>query len=89
MVEKVKAWCEYEIDNVINRGYDAQGAITRCYGVIMFVSNSVLGYDSPEGKELATWWDDEMLPKMRKAQEYVREMEHAPRYVNTSGVGAT
>lgn len=52
MVEKVKAWCEYEIENVICRGYDAQDAITRCYGIIMFVSNSVL--DSPEGKELAT-----------------------------------
>ena len=66
MVEKVKAWCEYELHLVLKSWADAHSAMTRCYGVVMFVSNEVLGYDTPEGKELATWWDDEMLPRFRE-----------------------
>ena len=72
MVEKVKAWCEYELKNVTKYRTSpaftlfVSNATTRCYGIVMFVSNSLLGYDTPEGKELATWWDDEMLPRFRE-----------------------
>lgn len=66
MIEKVKAWCEYELHMVLKSRADAHSATTRCYGVVMFVSNQLLGYDTPEGKELATWWDDEMLPRFRE-----------------------
>ncbi len=66
MVEKVKAWCEHEFHSALKFQADAHSAMTRCYGVVMFVSNEVLGYDTPEGKELATWWDDEMLPRFRE-----------------------
>lgn len=65
MFEKVKAWCEYELDNVEKHGYDVHGAITRCYGIVMFVSNSLVGYDSAKGQQIAKWWDDEMLPRFR------------------------
>lgn len=66
MFEKVKAWCEYEIENVEKRGYNARNAVMRCYGITMFVANELLGYDSPEGQELAKWWDDEMIPRFQK-----------------------
>jgi hypothetical protein len=89
MVEKVKAWCADEMKTVLEHGGDIQAAITRCYGIVMFVSNSVLGYDTPEAKELVSWWDDEMLMRFREVQAYQYEMRHAPSYINTSGVGAT
>lgn len=66
MVEKVKAWCEYEFKNATRYSASPLNAMTRCYGIVMFVSNSLLGYDSVEGKELTTWWDDEMLPRFRE-----------------------
>lgn len=65
MKEKVMKWCEYELKNA-ERGWDPHGAVTRCYGIIMFVSNEVLGFDTDEGKALAVWWDDVMLPKFRE-----------------------
>lgn len=66
MVEKVKTWCEYEFKNATKYNANPLNAMTRCYGIVMFVSNSLLGYDSAEGKELTTWWDDEMLPRFRE-----------------------
>lgn len=64
MTEKLKAFCEHELWQVENRGYDAHGAVTRCYGAMMFVANDLL--DGEEGEKLGKWWDDEMLPRFRK-----------------------
>ena len=66
MIEKVKAWCEYEMHMVLKSRADAHCATTRCYGVVMFVTNQLLGYDSPEAQEIVKWWDDEMLPRFRE-----------------------
>lgn len=54
MIEKVKTWCEYEFKNATRYNANPLNAMTRCYGIIMFVSNSLLEYDSVEGKELTT-----------------------------------
>lgn len=64
MTEKLKAFCEHELWQVENRGYDVHGAVTRCFGAMMFVANDLLGGE--EGEELGKWWDDEMLPRFRK-----------------------
>lgn len=66
MIEKVKSYCNHEIENVEKRGYDPHGAVTRCYGAIMFVANEILG--GIEGEELGKWWDNEMLPKFRELE---------------------
>ena len=64
MAEKLKAFCEHELWLAENRGYDVHGAVTRCYGAMMFVANELL--DGEEGEKLGKWWDDEMLPRFRK-----------------------
>ncbi len=64
ITERTKKWINYELENVMTkRGYNLQQAKTRCYGVVMFVTNELLGYDSPEGQELAEWWDNDMRLK--------------------------
>lgn len=57
IVAKLKEFVYHEIDMVKRYNYDAHGAVTRCYGAMMFVIN--LGdFDD----ELSAWWDSEMLP---------------------------
>lgn len=58
LITKLKKFCEYELWGVTHCGYDPRGAITRCYGAMMFVLN----LDS-FSEELGKWWDDEMLPR--------------------------
>lgn len=67
MKEKVMEWCKRELNN-IKRGYKAHDATTRCYGIVMFVTNELIGFESPEGQELVRWWDNEMLPAFRNAE---------------------
>ena len=64
MKEKAMAWIEKEYLDLwkpIHR--NAEKATDRCFGIIMFVTNELLGYDSPEGKELIEWWENWMCPK--------------------------
>lgn len=59
MVDKVKKYVEYELNN-ISKGYDGSLALERAYGATSFVL--YCGWD----KELAGWWE-EMLPKFEEA----------------------
>lgn len=65
MKEKFRAYCEYEIDNVTKRGYNANEAATRCYGAVMFLLNQYSWDD-----ELSKMWDDEIHPLFRKLGAY-------------------
>lgn len=62
MKEKMMTWCEAELNTVL-RGGSAEKACDRCYGIMMFVVNELVGYDTPEGKEILDWWDNDMHPK--------------------------
>ena len=67
ITEKTKKWINHELeDAATQRGYNSQRAKTRCYGVVMFVTNELLGYDSPEGQELIKWWDNVIHPKFEE-----------------------
>ena len=68
MTEKTKKWINYELENVTKRGWPTEPAKHRCYGIVMFVINELIGYDSPEGQELAKWWDDDMVMKFRELE---------------------
>jgi len=78
MTKKVQEWCAMEMKNVLYHGYDASKATDRCYGIVMFVLNSVHGYDTPEGRALANWWEDEMLPWFNAAVIYQNGAGPAP-----------
>lgn len=78
MTKKVKEWVAMEMRNVLYHGYDAYDATDRCYGIAMFVSNSVYGYGTPEGKALADWWDNEALPWFNAAKNYEDGYGFAP-----------
>ena len=65
MIEKLKAYCEFEYNNVLKCGFDAEKATTRCYGAMMFVFNFS---DVKDNEKIGKWWDDEMLPKFRKLE---------------------
>ena len=64
MMEKgLKRFCESKIEFATKHGGDIEKAIDRCYGAVMFFIN----YCTDEwDEEIAKWWDEEMLPKMRK-----------------------
>lgn len=68
MEDKVKAWIEMEYKDQLRYGDNcsASHAVDRCYGVIMFAINNLF---TDFNKELAKWWDDEMLPKFRDLEE--------------------
>lgn len=79
MVDKVKKYVEYELNN-ISKGFDGSLALERAYGAICFVLNC--GWD----EELSKWWD-EMLPKFleataeqerRKSKAWKKEKSIAP-----------
>ena len=64
ITNKLKEYCNYEMDSVERHGYDPHNAVTRCYGATMFVLNFLDSFDD----SLAKWWDDEMLPKFRELE---------------------
>ena len=68
IMTKVQKWCHYEVNNVLKHYSNAEKATDRCFGILMFVTNSILNYDSPESKELVKWWEDEMLPEFRELE---------------------
>lgn len=63
ITNKLKEYCNYEIDCVKRHGYDPHNAVTRCYGAVMFVLN-LDDFDD----ELGKWWDDEMHSKFRELE---------------------
>ena len=77
MENKVKSYIETEYRNVVRTvnsdsllakkyGKDiVKTSIHRCYGVIMFAINDLF---EDYNKELAEWWDDEMLPRFRELE---------------------
>lgn len=56
---KVKIYVLTELTNAQNYPKDAFGARQRAYGVVFFASNNLF---SEYNKELANWWDDDILP---------------------------
>jgi hypothetical protein len=59
-IEKVKKYCEEQLQDCIQWHDSPRQAIDRCYGVIMFAINHLLtDYEEP----LGNWWDDVMRPK--------------------------
>lgn len=88
-VKKVKEYCQNELDDILFYGSDPQLALDRCYGSVMFVASWLLDYDSSEARALCSWWSDYMRPRLIRAGVAFHELYHAPKYVNTSGIGAT
>lgn len=69
MTQKVKDYILYEYKITSHSRFaSAEKACDRCYGIMMFVTNVVLDYNSSESKELVSWWEDEMLPRFRKLE---------------------
>ena len=64
MLEKLKAYCEYEMTCAKSGRYDINGCITRCYGAVMFLMSS--GLDNEE--EIGDWWDNDMHERFRELQ---------------------
>lgn len=74
MKDKLKEYCLEELQN-IRRGWDAERAISRAYGAVMFYTNYT---DEPEEdkKEIRAWWDEKMLYSMRNLIiEKIRQKE--------------
>ena len=65
MEENLKAYCEYELKNVREFGYDPSPAFTRCYGALMFVLNFA---EETYNEDLAQWWSDEIHPQFRELE---------------------
>ena len=65
MEEKLKAYCEKEYEQCLQRNSDVEKAIDRCYGAVMFCINNCF---PSFNKELGNWWDNEMLPLLRKME---------------------
>ena len=56
---KVRDFVLGELRFAMNNPKDALGARQRAYGVIFFASNELF---SKYNKELADWWDENILP---------------------------
>lgn len=80
MKEKVVEWIEKEFEFTNRVNGDMRLCMSRCYGALMFTLSQ-----TGDDESLGDWWDDVMHPLF----DYAIEMEHAPKYVNNSGVGAT
>ena len=68
IIENVTTWIENEYKSCTVYHSNPHKALTRSYGVVMFVINVLLEYDSEEAKIIEKWWDDEMLPKFRELE---------------------
>ena len=65
MKNKIKSFCMSECDLVYYHGGNLEKAIDRCYGAVMFCINNCF---NDYNEELAKWWDDEMLPRLRELE---------------------
>lgn len=70
ILDKTKDYCIYEYENLLKHGGNLNDTVSRCFGAVMFSLNTLLKYDSPEGYDLAAWWDDEMHAKFREKGAY-------------------
>lgn len=70
ILNKTKDYCIDEYERMIKCGGNPNDTASRCFGAVMFSLNTLLKYDSSEGHELATWWDDEMHAKFREKGAY-------------------
>ena len=68
IIKKTMDYCVENYDMVVDHGGSAEKAFDRAYGAFMFTVNNLVDYNSPEGKELCTWWEDFALPAFRKLQ---------------------
>lgn len=66
MEEKIKAYCEWEYENCLWRGYSVEKAIDRCFGAVTFCINFCF---PTYNKKLADWWSDEMLPQFKNIRK--------------------
>lgn len=60
MKEWIKAYCLAELKN-IQRGWDAEKAINRAYGAVMFYINYAKNEPEEDRNEIRKWWDTDML----------------------------
>ena len=63
MERALKNYCKEQFANCKNHNANVEKAIDRCYGALMFCINNCF---DDYNKNLAKWWDDEMLPKFRE-----------------------
>lgn len=60
MKEQIKAYCLEELKN-IQRGWDADKAICRAYGAMMFYTNYAKDEPEEDRDEIRKWWDTDMM----------------------------
>lgn len=70
MKEQIKAYCLEELRN-IQHNWDAERAISRAYGAVMFYTNYAKNEPEEDRNEIRTWWDEKMLYGM--LEEKVRQ----------------
>ena len=68
IITKTVNYCVENYYMVVDHGGSPEKALDRAYGAFMFTVNNLVGYESPEGKELRTWWEEIALPTFRKIQ---------------------
>ncbi len=63
---QVKEWIKKEYEEAKQYSFTVSGvksAMDRSFGVLMFATNELFGYESSEGQELEKWWDEEIRNK--------------------------
>ena len=60
--EKLKIYCEYELQMAINYRPSANLAFTRAYGAMMYTSN----YLCENWTDVAVWWENDMWNRFMK-----------------------
>lgn len=68
MKEQIKAYCLEELRN-IQHNWDADRAISRAYGAVMFYTNYAKDEPEEDRNEVRTWWDEKMLYNMLAERE--------------------
>ena len=63
LTNKIKEFVLEELDDIKNYKCEARIARSIAFGVVFFATNYL--YDT-YNKELADWWDKEMLPQFNK-----------------------
>ena len=72
MKEKLKEYCFEEYQNIW-RGWDAERAICRAQGAVMFYTNYAKDEPEEDRNEIRTWWEEKMLYSMLKLREEIKQ----------------
>jgi hypothetical protein len=72
MKEQIKAYCLEELRN-IQHNWDADRAISRAYGAVMFYTNYAKNEPEEDRNEIRTWWEEKMLYSMLKLREEIKQ----------------